>query len=169
MRGIISVILIGLAFLSVSCLSKPIPQVTSGFPQGVVGITIGEGGIETDSSEVVIRNFYPGARAEMTYSIRNGTKKAIMPEIFVVKEANVLNYSKAEGFENPSVSMFNWVKLPVVADVNPGETKNFIVALQIPKGEKVTANKIGFQIGVAGKTDAKVQPAVGIWWLVSMR
>ena len=162
-----------LTMVLVSCTPEaPVTRPTSSGDSDVVLIRVKDGGIESHSSEVVVRNFYAGARAEMIYRIHNATARAIIPEIYINSSANVADYSKADGAVRATPEVLSWIKLPVMEDIAPGETKDFVVAIAMPKGVKKPAEKIGFQIGVAGGTNtlpATVGVAVGTWWLISMR
>lgn len=155
-----------------SCVSAPSvsPSVVLTKTNGdIVDITIMENGISSDSSEVVVKNFYAGARAEMVYRIHNATSKTILPEIFFNRDADVADYSKADGAVRAPSYVESWIELPALSNILPGGVVDFIVALQMPEDEERPAEKIAFQIGVAGKTEGRLQSAVGLWWLVSMK
>jgi len=144
-------------------------EIKQGSSNDAVFITLRNNGVESDSSEVVIKNFHSGARAEMVYRIHNATGAAIRPELFIVPYADVADYSKADGAVKAPEYMFDWVQMPELTDVNPGQIKDFVVALEMPKDAKKPPKKVAFQVGVASKTNEKVQPSIGIWWLVNMR
>lgn len=144
------------------------PQLTQGSSGDAVFVKIRGDGIEVDASEVVIGNFRPGARAEMTYRIHNATAVAITPEIYWV-DADITDYSKADGAVRAPEYVIDWLEIPKLVDVSPGQIADFTVAFVMPKDAKKPADKFGFQVGVAGKTNDKVQTAVGIWWIVNMR
>lgn len=170
MRRVILATLVTAILLLIGCVPKPVVQTTvTPKTENVVGITIRDNGISTDSSGVVVKNFYAGARAEMVYRIHNATAKAVRPEIYIATDADVTNYSKAEGAIRATPQVLSWIELPITKDVAPGAIEDFVVAIAMPKGEKRPAEKVGFQIGVAGATGEKLQMAVGTWWLVSMR
>ena len=132
-------------------------------------IKITDNGISADASEVIIKNFSPGARAEMIYRIHNATTKVAMPEVYYNTDADIADYSKADGAIKALASVADWLEIPALSDIPPGQIKDIVVALAMPNDARLTDKKIGFQVGVAGNTDDKVQTAVGIWWLVSMR
>ena len=166
MNKVLVILLLSVVFVSSSCTRVELPQ---GSSNDAVFIKMTRNGISTDSSEVVVKNFHEGTRAEIVYRIHNATGKAIMPEIFLVTDADVANYSKADGAVKSPAYIEDWIRLPTLTDVVPGQIKDFIIALEMPKGAKKPANKIGFQIGIAGKTEDKVQTAIGIWWLINFR
>ena len=146
-----------------------LPELIQGSSGNAVFIKITEGGISSDASEVVIRNYYPGARAEMTYRIHNATSVTVTPEIYYNTSADIADYSKADGATKAPDTAINWLEVPQLTDIPPGQIMDFIVTLVIPKDASKPANKFGFQVGVANKTEAKLQPAVGVWWIVNMR
>jgi len=92
-----------------------------------------------------------------------------MPEIYYNADADISDYSEAGSAVNATDSVASWLKLPQLTSISPGQVTDFVVALDAPKGAKRPADKFGFQVGVASQTDAKLRPAIGIWWLVSMR
>ena len=149
--------------------AKPSEDAVSQSNKDAVFIKITKNGISSDASEVVIRNYRSGARAEMTYRIHNATEVAIMPEIYYNTNADVADYSKANGAIRVSDAVATWLEIPKLSEVPPGRIVDFTLALVMPKDAKKPADKIGFQVGVASKTEAKLQPAIGIWWIVSFR
>lgn len=149
--------------------SQPAVAVSQRSDVKAVGVRVRNNGIEADSSEVVIKNFYAGARAEMIYRIHNATSKAIRPDIYINNDADVADYSKADGAVRATPDILSWVVLPVTEDIAPGESKDFVVTMLMPEKAEKVAEKVGFQVGVAGGTGGKLQVAVGTWWLVSMR
>ena len=148
---------------------QPEMELKAGSSGDAVFFILRENGLSTDSKEVVITNFYAGARAEMIYRIHNATGRAITPEIFIEKYADVADYSEADGAIKPPRYVLDWVELPRINDIPPGQIKEFVVAIQMPKNAEKPADKLGFLIGVAGKTEGEIQPAVGVWWLINMR
>ena len=116
----------------------------------------------------MINNFRPGARAEIIYRIHNGTAAAIRPEIYLV-DADVTSYSQADGAVKAPVKAAEWLMIPRLDDIPPGEIKEYTVAIEIPKNVSGIPDKFGFQVQVAGNTGGTVQTAVGTWWLVTMR
>lgn len=163
--GVVAVIAVVVVLLQAT---PPPPQLTLGSGGDAIFIKLRGNGIESDASEVVIRNFRPGARAEMTYRIHNATGAAIMPEIYWV-DADIADYSKADGAVRAPAYVASWLEIPQLTDIPPGQIVDFTVALAMPKNTKTPADKFGFQVGVAGKTTAKLQPAIGVWWVVNMR
>lgn len=132
-------------------------------------ITVTENGIESDTSEVVIRNFYPGAKAEITYRIHNKTAGTISPEIYFVDYADIADYSKAYGAVKAPDRITDWLKFPKMNDVKSGEDKDYTVIIEMPKDTHNIPEKIGFQVQVSGNNGGVLQTAVGQWWLVNMR
>ena len=165
MKRIVAILLLGL-ILFTGCSKPPEITLTQGSSGDAVFIKISENSISADASEVVVKNFHAGSRAEMTYRIHNATGKAIQPEIYWI-DADVANYSKADGAVKANVQ--SWLTLPENMDVPAGSIREYIVAIEMPKDAKKPADKIGFQIGVCNKNNDKVQTAIGTWWLVSMR
>lgn len=164
-----SLVAVTIVLVSVFLVTRPGPvELTQGSSGNAVFIKLRGDGIEADASEVVIGNFRPGARAEMTYRIHNATGAAIAPEIYWV-DADIADYSKADGAVKASAYVADWLEIPKLTDIPPGEIVDFTVALVMPKDAKKPADKFGFQVGVAGRTEDKVQPAIGIWWIVNMR
>lgn len=156
-----------LVLLVVGC-AKPV-ELEQGSSGDAVFISITKNGISADASEVVIRNYRAGARAEMTYRIHNGTAAAIQPEIYFVDYADVADYSKANGATKAPMEMSSWLTIPELDEVPPGSIKDYVVAIEIPEDVPKLPKKFGFQVQVAGNTGGKLQTAVGTWWLVNMR
>lgn len=170
MKRIILAILVVAALSVLGCAPKPVASViVPPKTENAVGITIRNNGISADSSEVVVKNFYAGAKVEMTYRIHNATTKAVRPEIYVIADADVANYSKADSAVRATPQVLSWIELPMTKDIAPGAIEDFVVVIAMPKDEKKLAEKVGFQIGVAGATGEKLQMAIGTWWLISMR
>jgi len=163
-------IVIGLMALALLLVEGCAPQVVP-VPRNVneINVVIDDRGVKADYIEVVVRNFYAGARAEMTYRIYNNTSESLTPEIFPIMDVDVSKYSRADGAVKAPGYVGSWVEIPPLIEITPNTYKDFIVALQMPSDAKKPADKIGFQIGVAGKSGGNLQPAIGIWWLVSMR
>lgn len=132
-------------------------------------ITITGDGIVSKNSEVVIENFHKGARAEVTYRINNMSSATIMPVIYPIMDANVLDYSKANGHVNAPAFVRDWIQIQTPTLIEPNKFGDFLVAFQMPKDAEKTPGKFAFQIGVS--TEVKGQPvgAVGIWWMINMR
>ena len=167
MLRLILVVFVTLLFVAGCGNTTPL-NIQQGSSGDAVFVSIKQNGISADASEVVINNFRPGARAEMIYRIHNGTAAAICPEIYLV-DADVTNYSKAEGAVKAPVKASEWLMIPKLDDIPPGQIKEYTVAIEIPKNIKDVPDKFGFQVQVAGNTGGKVQTAVGTWWLVTMR
>lgn len=165
-KRILLILFVALVLSAVGCAGTEIKQGSSG---DAIFIGITKNGISSDASEVVIKNFHPGAKAEVVYRIHNGTTAAIRPEIYFVDYADVADYSQANGAVKAPVEVSKWLKIPKLDDVVPGEIKDYTVVIEMPKDEKNIPNKFGFQIQVAGNNGGVIQTAVGTWWLVSMR
>lgn len=132
-------------------------------------ITVTENGIESDTSEVVINNFYPGAKAEITYRIHNKTNGTLTPEIYFVDYAEISDYSKSYGAVKAPAEITEWLKFPKMNELKAGAIKDYTVTIEMPKGTYNIPDKIGFQVQVSGNNGGVVQTAVGQWWLVNMR
>ena len=171
---ILVVVITACLFISGCADSEPvyesidIEDIKQGSSGDAVFISVTKNGISADASEVVINNFRPGARAEMTYRIHNGTAASIRPEIYLF-DADVTKYSKADGAVKAPENVTDWLVIPALDDVTPGEIKEYTVAIEIPKDVKNLPEKFGFQVQVAGNTGGTVQTAIGTWWLVNMR
>lgn len=167
---------IGIIVIAASVVTYPLlsnsntpVQLTQGSSGDAVFVKISQTGISVDASEIVIRNFYPGARAEVTYRIHNATGAAIKPEIYWSKDANVADYSKADGAVRAPDYVADWLQVPKLEDIPPGQIVDYTVAIEMPKEAKKITDSLGFRVDVAGNTGGKLQMAVGTWWLVTMR
>lgn len=175
MKKILFVLITVCLFIPGCVASEPVydsidmADIKQGSSGDAVFISVTKNGIAADASEVVINNFRPGAKAEMTYRIHNGTAAAIRPEIYLVDYADVTTYSKAEGAVKAPNGVTDWLVLPKLDDVPPGSIKEYIIGIAIPKDIKNLPEKFGFQIQVAGNTGGTVQTAIGTWWLVNMK
>ena len=132
-----------------------------------IGIT--KNGIMADASEVIINNFYPGAKAEITYRIHNGTTAAIRPEIYLVDYADITDYSQSDGAVKAPAEVAGWLDIPNLGEVKQGEIEDFTVIIKMPKGIKDIPNKFGLQVQVSGNNGGIIQTAIGTWWIVNMR
>ncbi len=115
--------------------------------------------------KVYISNFYPGARAEWNITIYNAKET---PSQFTIKY-RYPDYV-AEGYDKPPPESQNWV---IIADPNPvlapRETRNILVALDMPKQAKVMSKKWEFWISVIEETGAMIQVELCSRWLVTMK
>lgn len=146
-----------------------VPDIVQGSSGDAVFIKVSTNGISTDSSEVVVRNFRPGARAEMTYRIHNATAVGIVPEIYLNSNAQIADYSKADGAVMAPPALLSWLVMPDVREIPPGAIVDYPVSLVLPKNVNGLPDKFGFQVVIAGNAGGKVQTAVGTWWLINMR
>jgi len=144
-------------------------QVQQGSSGDAIFVKIAKTGISSGASEVIISNYRPGGRAEITYRVHNATAVAVMPEIFYNTDADIADYSKADGAVKAPAVAASWLEIPKLSDIPPGQITDFVVALVMPKNVKKPADKFGFQVGVAGNTGGKLQTAVGTWWIITMR
>ena len=167
MLRLIIVLMAVLLFIT-GCSSQP-ADIKQGSSGDAIFIHITKNGISADASEIVISNFRPGARAEIVYRIHNGTTAAILPEIYLVDYADIADYSQANGAVKAPVKVSEWLIIPKLDDVPPGEITDFTVVIEIPKGVKDIPDKFGFQVQVAGNNGGIVQTAIGTWWLINMR
>ncbi len=165
-----------LPLLLFACVpSQALPQsgvvVATKTNANAVGVVIRNNGISVDTADVMVRNFYPGARAEQIFSIHNATDKAVMPEMYYVPDGDSSNYShpNANGAIKAPDFVRDWIKFPELTEITPGEISEFTMALEMPKDAKKSFEKAGFLIGIDAKTKNMLQPAVQVWWVITMR
>jgi len=116
--------------------------------------------------KVHIANFYPGARAEYSITIHNGSDKEADFTVAYRYPDHV-----GEGYLKPVKEVQDWI---IVADATPllmpRETKDVLVVLEMPKDAEDFAPKWEFWIGVKDATQkGMVQTELACRWLVSMR
>ena len=173
MLRLLLIALIAVTLFVAGCTKSESEELMQNIKQGSSGdalfVSITKNGIAADASEVVINNFRPGARAEVTYRIHNGTTAAIRPEIYFVDYADIADYSQANGAVKAPIKVVEWLTIPELEEVVPGEIRDYTLVIEIPKGVKDLPDKWGFQMQVAGNTGGFVQTAIGTWWLVNMR
>jgi len=117
-------------------------------------------------AKVQIGNFYPGARAEWELSVHNGND-ATAEFAVVYREPDYV----AEGYAEPPIEADSWV---VIADSSPVlmpyETREILVALDIPANVVITADKWEFWISVKDITQGgTIQTELCSRWLVVMQ
>jgi len=115
--------------------------------------------------KVEIGNFYPGARAEYTLSIHNGSDE---PAEFSVSYRVTEN--TADGYEPAPAMAQAWV---IIADPAPvlaaKEKRDVLIAVEIP-GDAEVPPKWEFQIAVKDVTQTgMVQTELACRWLVEMK
>lgn len=159
------VLLIALiALLGITGCTAPALYAESGDTD--VNVVITDNGISIDKC-INIDNFHPGARAEVSYSIRNASHAALQPVLFINTNGRVEDYSKSNGAITYEPA-FDWIDIPDIPEINPGETVNALVSIEMPKKSEIDTNKFGFQIAAAAE-GKQIQIAVGSWWIISMR
>jgi len=115
--------------------------------------------------KVEIGNFYPGARAEYTLSIHNGSDEPVEFSVSYRVTDNT-----AEGYEPAPATAQAWV---IIADPAPvlaaKETREVLIVLEIP-GDAEVPPKWEFQIAVKDVTQTgMVQTELACRWLVEMK
>jgi hypothetical protein len=173
-RLIFGLALVAMLLVAGCVQSAPInevPSQPSGETQGneVVNIIFNEEGIDCDRGEIIVKNLYAGARAEQVFRIHNGISETIIPDIFPIMNCDIENYSRADGAVKAPEYVSSWVELPPFSEIAPGEYRDFVVALQMPEDAEKPAEKFGFVLSFAVKVSGGTRPAIGVWWLVSMR
>ena len=169
MRNILIAVLLLVAVLSVSC-SAPVTTDNSEKDLTTIQVTIRDDGISITCSDLRIDNYRAGKTVPVVYQVHNATSKAVEPDIFINPDADVTDYSKADGAVNAPSYATDWIILPEMSDVTPGEIKDFEVAFRMPKDAEKQEGTIAYQIGAASKSrEGMLQPAVATWWLVTMR
>jgi len=117
-------------------------------------------------AKVQIGNFYPGARAEWEISVHNGND--VIAEFAVVyREPDYV----APGYTEPPTGTKNWV---IIADSSPVlmpyETRDILIALDVPITAVITADKWEFWISVKDVTQGgTIQTELCSRWLVVMQ
>lgn len=136
-----------------------------------VNVVFTDNGISVDKI-IIVDNFHSGARAETVYSLRNASHAALQPILFVNRSSRVENVDPENiPVANGAITLpdaWNWIEIPDVPEINPGETVNVIVAIEMPDDYEIDADKIGFEISTAA-VGKQIQIAVGNWWLINMR
>ena len=116
--------------------------------------------------KVEVGNFYPGARAEWNVTIHNGKAEACPFTVSYRYPDHV-----GVGYDNPPSEAKDWV---IIADSNPilaaQETKDILIALDMPKGAEVASEKWEFWISVVDTSQqGTVVTELCTRWLVNMR
>lgn len=135
----------------------------------VVVVKVGDGGISADSSRVNISNFYPGARAEVIYVIKNMSSNQITPNINLNLDVNTADYDVAKGYATAPIDTLAWFDIPELGIIQPGNSAYYVVAIELPKEAIDIPEKFAFITECAGNNGGRVQTAVGLWWLIDMR
>ena len=138
-------------------------------PDAVIPVTISDNGIETTVSEIVIGNFHKGANVDVIYRITNRAEDDLTPTVFLNMKVDPDKYDRAVGYEIAPKFVAEWVKLPEVAKIKSGKSRDIVVSLSMPDSTGKTPSKLAFRTGVAGNTGGMYQTAVETWWLVTMR
>jgi len=113
--------------------------------------------------KVLIGNFYPGARAEWNVTIHNGNEASVGFRVSYCKPARV-------GAGRQMVEAQDWV---IIADptpvLQPKETKEILIALDVPKGVRGLPDKWEFWVSAIEQGQGMVQTELVSRWLVDMR
>lgn len=116
--------------------------------------------------KVQVGNFYPGARAEWELSIHNGKDKEARFEVKYRFPDHV-----GEGYTKPTPETQDWVIIadstPVLA---PKETRNILIALDMPENAVSSSKKWEFWVSVRDTTQGgNIGIELCSRWLVAMR
>ncbi len=116
-------------------------------------------------AEVEVGNYYPGAIADWSIKVHNGSNS-------MVKFAVVYRVpdNPREGYDMPPTEAQDWV---IIADttpiLSPKETKEILITLAVPEGAKLNSKKWEFWISVMEGGQGLVQTEMCERWLISMR
>lgn len=116
--------------------------------------------------KVVVGNFYPGARAEYPVTVHNGNESSC---------SFTITCRPADHVDEPYVKapseVQDWVMIVDPTPVlEPKETKDILVVLEMPEDEEVFAPKWEFWVSVIDTTQGGVvRTELCSRWLVSMR
>ena len=135
----------------------------------VVVITNTENGISESASRINVRNFHSGARAEVVFLVENKSGRDIYPCLDIKLDVNTSDYDVAKDYENAPASILSWFDVPEIEMIKHGETKTFVLGIEMPKDALKFADKWAFMTECSGDTGGRVQTAVGLWWLIDMR
>jgi len=136
---------------------------------GVVSIVITDTGASTDMGSVTVDNFHADGRAEMVYRIYNKAQEPFIPVIQPLFYADPTDWDKtADAIKLPEYA-WSWVEIPVLTSILSGESKDFIVAIEMPKDAKKPAEKIAYKLFVGKMVGFNMQLGVETWWILNMR
>lgn len=163
-KKVISLIIIMLVITLSACSSANV-EYTDG-----VYVTITDGGISQKVTDVLIDNYYPGARVDVKYLITNNTTRDITPSIQSVFNVKPGDYSKGKDYVIVPSYYTDWVDIPSCGTLKSGQTKSYTLVLKIPNEttEKIP-QKWAFQTVTAGNNGGQQQTATALWWRVNMR
>lgn len=150
----------------VACNSAPQQVITN-----QVQVTITDTGIrQTGAADIEVSNYYKGARVEVPYLIKNDSEKTIDPVIRTLFDVNPVAYPKAKGYVAVPNYYVDWVSIPRIGSIEPGDAKSYTVALAIPSNakEKIPA-QWAFKIEVSGNNGGFFQTGTQSWWRINMR
>lgn len=116
--------------------------------------------------KVMVGNFYPGAKAEYPLTIHNGNDTPASFGVYYRYPSHI-----GEGYELPPAEAQDWV---IVADptpvLMPRETRDILIALDMPENTDISTPKWEFWIGVKDITQTgTVRTELACRWLISMR
>lgn len=117
-------------------------------------------------AKVQIGNFYPGARAEWDLTVHNGDNTTAEFAVAYRTPDYV-----ATGYSMPPAEASSWI---IIADSSPVlmpyETRDILIALDVPVTAVIAANKWEFWISVKDVTQGgMVQTELCSRWLVAMQ
>ena len=152
-------------------IATPTPaSTTSELPEDAVSIggdlQPSEDATWISPGKVFIEDLFPGARAEWTLSVHNGNDEDA-PFLVAYKEPSHVE----AGYEPPLAESPDWV---VIAETNPvlapKETRDILIALDIPEDAAIPAEKWELWVGVKDASqEGMVQTELASRVLVSMR
>lgn len=150
-------LVIALVVLSLLLVGCPASTSTSEPSEDITWISPGK---------VMVANFYPGARAEYPLTIRNGNNST---STFEVKYRYPNNVEEEYAF--PLEEAQDWV---IIADptpvLMPKETRDILIAIEMPEGAVNPASKWEFWVSVIDTTQTgTVRTELCSRWLVTMR
>ena len=116
--------------------------------------------------KVNVSNFYPGARAEYPLTVHNGNDTTASFSVYYRYPDHV-----GEGYEKPPLEAQDWV---IVADptpvLMPRETRDILIALDVPENANISTPKWEFWIGAKDTTQTgMVRTELCCRWLIAMR
>lgn len=134
-----------------------------------IEISITDDGCDIRGTDVLINNYYKGARAEIEYMINNNSSVDIEPVIYVRFKVDPSNYSKGNDFVAVPTYFNDWLDIPKCGVIESGMAKSYLIILEIPKdATEIIPEKWAFKVGVDPKMGA-VNNAVATWYRVDMR
>lgn len=122
--------------------------------------------VDTDwvtPAQVDIGNFRAGARAEFNLRVHNGSNKVSFYDVRYMVPTDT-----KDGYSMPPSNAILWVTVPDVVVIQPKETKEVMIVIEIPKDTKID-NDWEFWTSVLKQGQGTVQSQVATRWLINMR